>query len=416
VNGRPRGGDAGWPKPARLSLWDQLAIGSFGIRTRKARAALSALGIGVGIAALVAVTGLAGASKADLMAQLTALGTNLLVAGPGQTAFGDEAALPATAPGMVGAIAGVERSAATYHVDAKVYRSDRVPATKTAGLSVLGADPGLLDTVRGTVARGRWLDAAGAYPVAVLGATAGERLALTSWDAPVVVWIAGRPFAIVGLLGPSALAPELDTAVLIGTPMAGRLGAEAADTPPDQFDLAPTRLYLRVAEGRVAATRDLVPRTANPAAPGEVDVSRPSDALAAQAAADASLTALGLALGGIGLAVGGIGITNVMVVAVLERIGEIGLRRAVGATRRAIRQQFTIEAILLAALGGCGGAVLGVAATLGVAGWQGWPPVVPWSAIGLGLVSSLVIGALAGTWPAVRAGRIQPITALRAAP
>jgi putative ABC transport system permease protein len=399
-----------------LSVRDQLALGIVGLRTRKARGMLSALGVGVGIAALVAVMGLAGASKADLMAQLAALGTNVLAATPGQTSLGDEAVLPASAPGMLARIGTVEQTAGTYLVDAHVYKNDHISAAKTSGLTVAGADLGLLDTVRCDLAAGRWLDGAlASYPAVVLGSKAAERLAVTDLDPPVAAWIAGRWFGIVGILAPAALAPELNTMALIGTGIAAQLNGELQGLDPDETELAPTRVYLRVMEGLVTETRDLVARTANPAAPGEVEVTRPSDVLAAQAATDESLTALSLGLGAVGLAVGGIGIANVMVVAVMERTGEIGVRRALGARRRAIRRQFLVEAVTLAVIGGGMGAIGGTVAALGYEWMQGWPMAVPWRAVGLGLGACVVIGTLAGTWPALRAARVSPTEALRRA-
>jgi putative ABC transport system permease protein len=417
------------PKPARLSLRDHLALGLLGIRTRKARGALSALGIAVGIAALVGVMGLAEASRADLLAQLKALGTNMLAAAPGQTPFGDAATLPASAPGMLGRIPSVEHSAAVYTLESHIFKNDYISPAKTSGLTVAGTDLTLLDAVRGQVAAGRWLDAASStYPAVVLGSKAAERLGITTLDAPVAVWIEGRWFGIVGILQPLELAPELNTTALMGAEMARYLQAEAegeagggsgnGSDAGDGIDadtvLAPTRVYLRVMDGLVEQTRDLVPRTANPAAPSEVDVTRPSDVLAAQAVADSSLTTLSLGLGAVGLAVGGLGIANVGVVAVMERTGEIGLRRALGARRRAIRRQFLVEAVLLAVIGGVAGAAAGAAGSIGFEVAHAWPTVVPWAPISIGVGASAVIGALAATWPAVRAARVSPTEALRA--
>jgi putative ABC transport system permease protein len=378
---------------------------------------LSALGVAVGIAALVAVMGLAEASKADLMAQLSALGTNVLTVTPGQTSLGAEAVLPESAPGMLARIASVEQAAATYRVDANVYKNDRIPAAKTSGLSVAGADLNLVATMRCDLAQGRWLDAAlASYPAVVLGSKAAERLGVTGLDQrPMAVWIAGRWFAIVGVLDPAALAPELNTMALIGTGMAGQLDAELRDLSLTEATLAPTHVYLRVREDLVAETRDVAARTANPQAPGEAEVTRPSDVLAAQAATDRSLTALSLGLGAVGSAVGGIGIANVMVVSVMERTGEIGVRRALGARRRAIRRQFLVEAVTLAVIGGAMGAAGGSVASIAYEWAQGWTMTVPWSSVGLGLGACVAIGALAGTWPAIRAARVSPTEALRRA-
>jgi putative ABC transport system permease protein len=383
-------------------------------RTRPLRSLLSAFGIAIGIAALVAVMGLANASKADLMAELDELGTNMLTITPGRSAFGDDATLPEVAPGMVGRIPTVESASSTYAVDSKVYKTDRIPTSQTSGLSVRGADLTLLDTLRVEVAQGMWLNpATAAGPAVVLGSKAAERLAVHDLSGGVSVWIANQWFAVVGVLAPVALAPEIDAQALIGREAARTVTAALIDVAPADAEVSPAQIYTRVQEGYVAETLNLLPFTAKPSAPNEVDISRPSDALEATAATDASLTALSFGLGAVGLGVGGIGIVNVMVMAVLERRREIGVRRALGATRRAIRGQFLVESVVLAAMGGLLGAGLGVGASLGYAAYKGWGQVVPWASIGLGLGASLVIGALAGAYPAARAARVSPTEALR---
>ncbi len=208
---------------------------------------------------------------------------------------------------------------------------------------------------------------------------------------------------VVGTLKPVPLAPELDQAALVGW-QAGRryLG----------FDGSPTTVYTRTHPDKVEMVRDLLAATINPAQPNEVEVSRPSDALAAQAAANVTFTGLLLGLGAISLLVGGIGVANTMVISVLERRAEIGLRRSLGATRRHIRVQFLAEALLLSALGGGSGVLLGSAVTAVYASLQGWPTVVPAWVIGGGIAATLVIGALAGLYPAIRAARLAPTEAL----
>jgi putative ABC transport system permease protein len=399
-----------------VRLTDRIGLGLLATKARPARSLLSACGIAIGIAALVAVMGLASSSKADLMAQLNALGTNLLTVSPGQSPLGEDAVLPDQAPEMVSRIGSVEAASSVYSIDSKVFKTDRISPAQTSGLSVRGADLSLLETLRAGLAEGAWLNpATAAGPAAVLGAKAAQRLAVSDVGGGVAIHLGGQWFAVVGILEPVSLAPEIDTQVLIGEPAARALAGAAQDLPPAWAEVPPSRIYARIADGYVDATRDLLARTANPGSPAVAEVSRPSDALAAQAATDASLTALSLGLGAVGLGVGGIGIANVMVIAVLERRREIGVRRALGATRRSIRGQFLIESVVLAALGGLLGAALGVAAAFGFAEFQGWARVVPWSAIGLGLGASLVIGAAAGAYPAGRAARVSPTEALRTA-
>lgn len=389
----------------RLALADRLRLGVHGLTVRPGRTALSALGVAIGVTALVAVLGLAESSRADLRAQLDALGTNLLTVAPGSGLLGEEGTLPDESVAMLRRVPTVEAASAVRAVDATVRRNDHVPEERTSGISVLAADLDLPDAVAATVREGRWLDAAThRYPAVVLGATAARRLAIGPLDGGVEVMLGGVRFTVVGVLDPVVLAPELDEAALIGTPVADGLTDD---------DLPPSSVYVRVDPDHVAETRDVLGATANPAAADEVRVSRPSDALAAGAAADRSFTLLALGLGAVALLVGGVGIANVMVVAVLERRREIGVRRALGATRGSVRGQFLVESVLLSVLGGLTGVVLGLTVTWVFAAGQGWAPTVPWVPVTAGLACALVTGSVAGLYPALRAARVPPTEALR---
>jgi putative ABC transport system permease protein len=394
--------------PSQLRPVDALRVAATGLRARPLRAVLSALGIAVGIGAMVAVVGISASSRAELERQIRALGTNLLTVEPGRSLrSGETAVLPAESVDMVARIGPVTSVSAVGEVDdAFVYRNDRVDELKTNGITTLAARPDLLETVGAEVASGRWLDEAlDAYPTVVLGATTAERLGVSRTDGRVAVWLGGQLFTVVGVLAPAPLAPELDAAALVGWPIAQqRLG----------YDGAPTRLYERSPESQVDDVRAVLGATVNPANPQEVAVSRPSDALTAQAAADETLLALLLALGAVAVFVGGIGVANTMVIAVLERRSEIGLRRALGATRAHIRTQFLGESVLLAALGGIGGAVLAAAVTAAFAASRGWPFALPAWVLALAAGATVLVGALAGAYPAARAARMSPTAALSA--
>jgi putative ABC transport system permease protein len=391
--------------PARMRPRDVVRVGGVGLRTRPLRAFLSALGIAIGIAAMVAVVGISSSSRAELDRQLAALGTNLLTVAPGQTLFGAQAKLPTDAEAMIGRIRPVTAVSAVGRVaDAKVYRSDRIPKAQTGGLAAYAARVTLPQTVGATVHSGTWLNAAtDRYPAVVLGATAARRLGIGRAAPDVAALLGHRLFTVVGILDPVPLAPELDAAALVGW--------DAAESYLG-FDGYPTTVYTRSRDSQVESVRGVLAATANPQAPNEVTVSRPSDALAARRAAGAAFTGLLLGLGAVALLVGGVGVANTMVISVLERRAEIGLRRSLGATRGQIRLQFLVESLLLSAVGGLGGVLLGIAVTGGYAGYQRWPTVVPpWVSLG-GVAATLVIGGLAGLYPAIRAARLSPTEAL----
>jgi putative ABC transport system permease protein len=400
-------GLAGPDVPARLAGSDQLRVAASGLRSRPLRVVLSALGIAVGIGAMVAVVGISASSRAQLDATLDRLGTNLLTVAPGKTLFGENAQLPKESVGMVSRIPQVYSVSATVRVpDARVYRNDRIDPDRSGGIAVLAARTDLPATVGATVVSGTWLNPATAtYPAVVLGHSAAAALGIDHATTATQIWLAERWFTVIGILGAVPLATELDNAALIGLPVAERLLGS---------DGHPTTMYLRSSDASVEAVRDVLPRTVDPAHPEQVAVSRPSDALQARVAASRAFTGLLLGVGAVALLVGGIGVANTMVISVLERRGEIGLRRALGATRANICTQFLGEALLLSGLGGVAGVVIGVAATAGYAMTQHWPVTVPGVVVLGAFGATAVIGTLAGAYPAVRAARLAPTEALQA--
>jgi putative ABC transport system permease protein len=385
---------------------DAVAEGAVGLRARRLRATLSALGIAIAIAALVAVLGVAESSKADLLTELGKQG-NLLAVASGQTFSGRPTPLPADAPAMIRRIPPVQSVAAVGNVEGiSVRRTAAIPAIETGGISVLAAQPTLLGTLSAALARGRFLDpVADHFPQTVLGASAARTLGIGTLSSTTQVYLGGRYFTVVGILAPVAIAPEIDNAALISFGLAD-----------DLFGLEghPSRIYLRVDPDQVAAVAGVLAFTAAPEQPETVEVRRPSDVLLTRIKAKDAFVGLFLAVGAIALLVAGVGIANIMVISVLERRGEIGLRRALGARRRHVAAQFLLESTLLALAGGLGGIGLGSLATAVAAWTAGNPVVIPLPALLAGLGAALVVGALAGVYPAVRAARLPPADALRA--
>ncbi|HEY9369677.1 ABC transporter permease [Streptomyces sp.] len=394
-------------RPARLRPLDVLRLSLSGLRAKPMRAVLSAAGISIGIAAMVAVMGISTSSRAELQATLDTLGTNLLRVEAGESLTGGRTALPPQVTGMVRRVPPVTEASAVASIDVKVYRSELIPKEETNALEVVAVQPDLLATLGVRTAQGAWLNrATGRYPAVVLGSAAARRLGVVRPEPGFQILVGGKQFTVVGVLEPAVLAPELNSSVLVGFEAAQR---------NLEFDGRPTALYLRAEEHAVADVRAVLARTVNPEQPDAVRVDRPSDALAAKLAADEAFTGLLLGIGAVALLVGGIGVANTMVIAVLERRGEIGLRRALGATRGQVRNQFFTESLVLSGLGGCGGALLGLVITTGYAEHRGWPVALPATAVVGAALGTLVIGAVAGLYPAMRAARVSPTTALATA-
>ena len=400
------------PAAARLRPGDLAALASVGLRTRKLRAGLSALGIAIGVAAIVAVLGLAASSQAALLNEISQLGTNLLTVTNGQTLAGATAELPAAAPGMIARLPGVtavQDTGTVGHVYA--YKSPLIPPIETNALSVEAVTLNLPAVAGTSLAQGRFLNAATARePVAVLGALTAQLLGIDRIRPGMRIVVGSAPsvgqwFYVTGILNRDIYAPEIDSAILVGFPAAEKYL---------HFDGHPSEIYVRTTENDQAVTTvdGLLGAQANPESPGQVDVSQPSDALTARADAEGALDTLFLGLGAVALLVGAIGVANIMVISVLERRSEIGLRRALGATRGQIRTQFLAEAILLSLAGGAAGVITGAAATAAYARGHGETVVIPPEAWAGGLAAAVIIGALAGLLPAIRAARLSPTQAL----
>ncbi|WP_274917598.1 ABC transporter permease [Streptomyces sp. WZ-12] len=393
------------PRPTRLSPADLLRLGLLGPRTRRLRSALSALGISLGIAAAVAVTGISSSNQAHLLERLDRLGSNVITVGPGKDTDQKKVPLPPEAEKMLANIAPVQRVTATGDTTAHVYRSDLVPTEQNGSIAVEAARLSLPDVLHAQLRSGRWLDTASQHlPVTVLGDQAAGRLGISTPGQEV--WLGGQWYAVIGILQPNELIPDLDTSALVGWPQAtAHLGADGTASA----------VYVQAHPERVDAVQSVAGATANPAHPTEVAVTRPSDLLKARTETQNTMTGLVLTLAAVALLVGGVGIANTMVVGVMERRGEIGLRRALGARSGQVATQFLIEAILLGLGGGLAGAVGGALTVYTYAAAQGWPASVPLHTLAAGPLTAMLVATTAGIYPALRAARMPPTTALRGA-
>ena len=390
---------------SRLRFRDLLSVGLLGLTTRVGRTILTAGGIAIGIASMVSVMGISSSSRADVLAELDRLGTNLLAIEAGASLFGDPVALPDNASDRIRRVPAAQNAAALTAVPVDIVRSDVMPAGRNGGNTVSATEPQLLETLAGTVGNGRFLSTGDlSLPVVVLGSEAADHFGIVSVDGRPTVLIDNHRFAVIGVLDPLVLYPDIDRMALVGYDVAVDLFA---------IEPAPSTVYVRADPEHVEGLREILGRTVDPSAPNTVDVTRPSESLSAKAEVDKNLTNLLLGLGAVALVVGGVGIANVMVISVLERRNEIGVRRAIGATRRHIAAQFVVESAALATIGGAAGVGIGTLVTVGYARRQDWTIDVPLEGLALGVVAALVIGAVAGLYPAVRAARLDPAEAVR---
>lgn len=395
-------------KPLGARVLDLLRTAWIGATGRVSRTILASLGIALGVAAYVALSGIAASNQAALLARLDALGANLQVVTPGQDSSGQPVPLPEYAPETIARQRAVERVGVflTAPDGAQVFKNELVPSTNGNAIAVAVMRPGALDAVGVGIAQGHGIDRNNEQlPVAVLGSEAAYRLGVNEPGDRVLIdnsW-----YGVIGILEAAPQAQDIDSSVLIGADYALAHYAGQADVIGRI-----SRIYVRTRPGNAEALRRMIAHAANLSG-GNASVTASTNLSEARNTTNDSLTALGLMIGAIALAVGGMSIANMMIVTVMERRGEIGLRRALGATRGSIRMQFVTEAAMLSAIGGLVGVAIGAGTAIGVASGTGQPPALDWTGLPFAWAAAILVGILAGLYPATRAARLTPTEALR---
>jgi macrolide transport system ATP-binding/permease protein len=402
------------PDRPQFGFRDLLEEALASLLARPGRAMLTALGTVLGVAALVATLGLSKTAGNQIVGRFDELAATDIVVTPKAGRAGHAAAvdvLPWDAEARVKRLNGVKAAGTLSDVDLKGALVRSVAVNDPTGqtefqLPVKAASPGLFQAVRASIDPGRAPDAghsARADRVAVLGSTAAEQLHLTQVDNQPAIFIGDRSYVVVGILAAVERKPSLLGSVIIPEGTARR-----------EFELsAPTSVQVETQIGAAGLIAGQLPLALHPTDPALLKVAAPPEPKRVRAGVQSDLNSLFLLLGGVSLLVGAVGIANVTLVSVLERVGEIGLRRSLGAARRHIAGQFLLESTTLGLAGGVLGAALGTLVVVGVAASRTWTPVLePWVPLGAPLLGGIA-GLLSGVYPSARAASLEPVEALR---
>jgi putative ABC transport system permease protein len=388
---------------------DLLGVAAAGLTARKGRTFLLLLGPLIGVAAMVAAIGLTDSAKGDLKTKLAQLGTDLIVV-DAAGAFGssETPTLPEDAAQRAARLSTVDRVSAVAELSGIVTSPHRGAESyyQSFPVPVLAADAALPAVLEVGLRSGRWLDAADeatAARAAVIGSGLAREYAYLRGEIRTIR-LGDTDYGVVGVLDRAELRPELDEAVFIPLATAER---DFVDEP------RPTRLFVRSVEGRTEETARALPTAIALGGTDEVTTTVPSDALAAQAEADKSLQRTAFMAGVLALLLGAIGIANVMSISVIQRSNEIGIRRALGHRRSTVAMQFFLEAVAVGVLGGVSGAGLGILVVTVTSALLDWTVVLQYGLIPWWVVVSIIVAAVAGLYPSVKAARLEPLETLR---
>ncbi|WP_132189886.1 MULTISPECIES: ABC transporter permease [Kribbella] len=396
--------------PAVRDLLDEALAG---VAARPTRLILTTLGTVLGIAALVGTVGLGQTAAGQITQRFDlAAATRVVVQPDDKGGQEGEAAtqLPWDAPERIARLNGVDAAGTVSQLEVgdDLVRSVAGLDGQKEGhaLQVMAGSPGLFDAVRGGLKTGRFFDAGHdnrGDRVVVLGKNAAERLGINRIDSQPAIFLGDQAYTVIGILDSVSGRAELLDAVIMPNG-AAKLA----------YDLeAPDAVEIRTAVGAAQLIAGQAPVAIDPNNPSALKVDAPPKQGGVRTGVESDLNALFLLLGAVALLVGGLGIANVTLLSVLERVSEIGLRRALGAARRHVAAQFLVESVIVGFLGGLLGTAVGVLLTVGVSWFRDWTPILD-SRLSLGApLLGAVIGLIAGTYPAWKASAIQPITALR---